>query len=207
MRKWIHGILLFLVGLAYGVCHLDFWIQDLIFQTRLGFWAQEPAFWHALCYRGPKAVMWLGASWLLFLSIWPAYRRRVCWSLAYLLLLLGLVTLIKEGTQVSCPWSYARYGGSLQPESWFFHGPDHACFPGGHAMVGFSSWVVLFWSSSQSRFRVLALGWFLGLILGSYQVLRGAHFFSHAFVSGWLAYLCLIWLERCFRGERGDSPD
>lgn len=103
------------------------------------------------------------------------------------------VSLLKAGSDTSCPWELGDFGGlvpyashwSLRPDS----GSGH-CFPAGHASAGFS-FVGGYFAFRGSAPRVarlwLAAAAGAGLVLGLAQQWRGAHFMSHTL---WSAALC-----------------
>ena len=144
---------------------------------------------------GVIAVALLGALLLSML-----YRPLAPWrsSLLYLFgsAFLGamLVNVLKEVTQVDCPWDLARYGGTnihvpLFGERIATQEPGR-CFPAGHASAGYC-WLGLFLvaRSMAPRWQLPALlaPLTLGLVFGVAQQWRGAHFLSHDL---WSLYVC-----------------
>jgi membrane-associated PAP2 superfamily phosphatase len=161
---------------------------------------------------GIKPLMWgifalLCAQWVrpwgLFADV-P--RGRLAFAVLSLLLCLITVAWIKRHSQVSCPWELREVGGlaTYLNHGWpWSHGHQAdggsgQCFPGGHANTGFA-WLGLYvalqgFDARRARWALLwALGW--GVLLGTVQQLRGAHYFSHA---PWTALICwylcsLLW--------------
>lgn len=96
-----------------------------------------------------------------------------------------MVSIGKAISNISCPWDFERYGGSLNylslmEQLWVRNGSH--CFPAGHASAGFA-WVAIYFvglhTNSIWRWWGLGFGLGLGLIFGVSQQLRGAHFLSH----------------------------
>lgn len=96
-----------------------------------------------------------------------------------------LVSIGKTLSNISCPWDFSRYGGSLEyisllEQLWVRNGSH--CFPAGHASAGFA-WVSLYFLGRHLRaawrWWGLVAALLLGTIFGVSQQLRGAHFISH----------------------------
>lgn len=164
-------LLTLLFGLFYGL-QLDFWLT---------------AQWYAL----------QGQQWL-----WPQAKLQAHGRLLLSLTLsLAGVALLKQLLPMQCPWDLPAFGGS-QPftplfSSWPAEQAKIACFPAGHASVGFA-WLALYFFCQQ-LYPALArpalwLAVVLGLVLGFTQQLRGAHFFSHDIASAaWCwSMACLV---------------
>lgn len=106
--------------------------------------------------------------------------------LACVLLSLVGVAAFKQLLPMDCPWDLLSYGGSQQFVGLFSPWPSdrapNACFPAGHASVGYA-WLGLYFYCRQLLPRLalpaLMLSSILGLVLGINQQLRGAHFISH----------------------------
>jgi len=106
--------------------------------------------------------------------------------LASVLLSLAGVAALKQLLPIDCPWDLLSYGGSQQFVGLFSPWPanraPNACFPAGHASVGYA-WLGLYFYCRQLLPRLalpaLMLSSVLGLVLGINQQLRGAHFISH----------------------------
>jgi membrane-associated PAP2 superfamily phosphatase len=112
-----------------------------------------------------------------------------------------LVNVLKQTTQMDCPYHITDFGGlNAYTTLWQSHSGGHGCFPAGHASAGYC-WLALFFAAHYvpADWRAhypqlprygLAVGLSLGLIFGISQQLRGAHFVSH---DVWTATLC--WLS------------
>lgn len=104
-----------------------------------------------------------------------------------------IVSLFKASLSVSCPWEFARYGGTLRYHTvieQIFLRDGSGCFPAGQASAGYS-WIALyflgFYYQSSWRWAGLAFAVTTGIILGGAQQIRGAHFMSHDL---WTLGLC-----------------
>lgn len=123
-------------------------------------------------------------------------RSEAVWWLFMTLLCLMLIPLLKHFSLTSCPWSLAEFGGRAQYVShWRWgvsDGGSGGCFPSGHATAAFaflSGWFVLRDRQPRwARWWLLAVC-LLGVVFGSAQTIRGAHFPSH---SMWTAWICWV---------------
>jgi membrane-associated PAP2 superfamily phosphatase len=151
----------------------------------------------------------LMAIWALWPSRWSLSRltplllpRRERLTLLLLVALsLLAVNLLKTSSHTSCPWDLQMFGGSARYVShWsLWQGSDGGsgrCFPGGHASSGFAflglclPWLL----PPPGTRRAPAAGWWwltalllAGLIAGTVQTLRGAHYPSHTL---WTLLIC-----------------
>ena len=109
------------------------------------------------------------------------------------------VTLLKQGSNVHCPWSLTRYGGSEPllrlldwvPPQW----SAGRCFPAGQTSTG--TWLAafaVFWLPHAPRraFQVFVAGMAIGLALGWVQQMRGAHFLTHTLATLWVSSVVLL---------------
>ena len=129
----------------------------------------------------------------------PARGERWRW-LGVVLLCVLLVPAVKRFSRTSCPWDLAEFGGVARYVShWQFGiadgGAGH-CFPSGHAVAAFGFFGLYFLWRSHSAAKAhtwLAVVLAAGLLFGSAQLARGAHYASHTLWSAWLCWvLCLV---------------
>ncbi|MEO8411090.1 MAG: phosphatase PAP2 family protein [Propionivibrio sp.] len=109
------------------------------------------------------------------------------------------VAVLKQGSNVHCPWSLTRYGGAeplLRLLDWV---PPHwdagRCFPAGQTSTG--TWLAalaVFWLPHDPRraFKVFLGGMGVGLALGWVQQMRGAHFLTHTLATLWVTGAVLL---------------
>ena len=121
----------------------------------------------------------------------------------------ALVGLLKQLTNVDCPWDLARYGGTRPFVHLFADRPDAlphaACFPGAHSSSGFA--LVAFYFLLRERRPAAARAALAGAVLvwGSLafaQQARGAHFLSHDLWSAFLVwFICLALYAFAWKGR------
>jgi membrane-associated PAP2 superfamily phosphatase len=167
----------------------NWWARDLIHQA--GRWLP----------RGVAAlavVGWLASFRVAALRPW---RRELLYVFGGMTLVIGLVGVMKELTNVDCPWDLAGFGGRNPYVSLFGarpHGLKHAaCFPGAHSSSGFALLAVYFALRGRAPRAARAAFWWalgVGLVFAFGQEARGAHFFSHDLTSAALAWLVLVGL-------------
>jgi len=167
----------------------NWWARDLIHQA--GRWL-------------PRSVAALaGAGWLASFRVaaLAAWRRELLYVFCGMALVIGLVGLMKELTNVDCPWDLADFGGANPYVPLFGarpHGLKHAaCFPAAHSSSGFALLALYFALRGRAprwARRAMVAAVVVGLVFAFGQEARGAHFFSHDLTSAALAWLLLVWL-------------
>jgi membrane-associated PAP2 superfamily phosphatase len=170
-------------------------------------WLLETVLHDAL--RHVCSVLWvLLAAWALWpdrgrlgrLRVFSVPRSERLWVLTLVSLSLLVVGFIKARSLTSCPWDLALFGGQARYVShWSLSltdGGPGRCFPGGHASSGFGFVALcLPWllppsgsvRASAPGWRWLALIVSVGLVAGTVQTLRGAHYPSHTL---WTLVIC-----------------
>ena len=148
--------------------------------------------------------------WLMVLKPMGPFRestrRQQMAVLLGVTLSLLAVSLIKQVSLTSCPWSLQDFGGTARYVShWSFGQSDGGggqCFPGGHASAAFAFWSVCLpglMSDQVHRQRrgrwVFALVLASGALFGLAQTLRGAHYPSHTL---WTAWICWVIGLACY---------
>ncbi|MCI0516440.1 MAG: phosphatase PAP2 family protein [Woeseiaceae bacterium] len=164
-------------------------------------------------YDGPKIAIALFGVGVLVLAYRPGLlspgwltRREalfVCACLAVVPLAIGV---IKQHSNVQCPASLERYGGTqsnadahLRITGFFETHRRGGCWPSGHTSGAFAL-LCLAWLERRRRVRlVLALpGLLAGVATGWYQVARGAHFASHILATALISIILISLLARAF---------
>jgi len=136
----------------------------------------------------------------------PRWRRIALHAWAGMTLVAFAVAGLRELSAHSCPWDLTQFGGTAQ---WFppfgavppEPGPGR-CLPAAHASSGFALFALYFALRDdypQLARAALALAWVLGLAAGGVQVVRGAHFASHALWTAWIAWALNIALYALIR--------
>ena len=176
------------------------------FAARDTFWASK------LLHDGGRIAAWLLLAVLVVVTLrtpktgvinGPTRAERWRWN-AIMLLAIVAVPAIKRFSLSSCPWDLAVYGGVAQYVShWRFgiaDGGGGHCFPSGHAVAAFGFFGLYFlWRGHdvQRARRWLAAVIVVGLLFGTAQLARGAHYPSHTLWSAWLCWtICVIAASR-----------
>lgn len=218
--RWTwHGLgaalaLLVLVLVVLGSFSIDLALQDLLYDRELGRWCVD---WsnpvgRACFYHVPKAaVILLGVAAVVLVLGPRTWRARL--ALDRRGLIVGVLTLAtlpvlvgagKRSFDVPCPYDLARYGGT-EPDTQLLSaqpagaptGRHRGCFPAGHASGGFAL-IGFLHARAGGRWRRAAVlfGLALGTWMGTYQILRGAHFLSHTLVTLLLAWIVTgVWVR------------
>ena len=113
-----------------------------------------------------------------------------------------VVQVLKRSSLTSCPWDLQAFGGAASYVShWRWGVADGGgghCFPAGHASTAFAFLGGYFWLrpwAPRVARTALVLTLLAGLVFGTVQMARGAHFFSHVLWAGWFCWLAggLFW--------------
>ncbi|PUA27017.1 MAG: hypothetical protein B0W54_19480 [Cellvibrio sp. 79] len=184
---------LVLISLAIEITSADQAFADLLYQWEGNEWQFKDGWVTAtLIHKGGKYFS-IALLLIVFAMLLISYTSSILasWkhSLQYLFVATVLgslaVSIGKSITNISCPWDFSRYGGTLEylsliEQLWVRNGSQ--CFPAGHASAGFA-WVALYFVGRyhKATWRWWGLGFalLLGSVFGISQQLRGAHFFSH----------------------------
>ena len=170
-------------------------------------------------HQGSRVIAWLVLAWQCWMAFgpqrWvspqatparPERADRRYWF-AVTLVCVAAINVIKYSSKTSCPWDLAEFGGAARHVShWLFWLPDGgpgACFPSGHSSAAFSFFTLYFvWrgcNAARAKRWVLAVCAF-GLVVSLTQIVRGAHYPSHALWTGWLCWtICCVanqWRQR-----------
>ena len=185
-----------------------------LFATAQGFGARE-AFWASrLLHDGGRLAAWALLAALVVSTLrtpqqptsGPTRGERWRW-IAVVLLCVVAVPALKRFSLTSCPWDLAEFAGVAQYVShWRFGVADGGgghCFPSGHAVAAFGFFGQYFlWRGHDARRARLWLAVVLGvgLLFGSAQLARGAHYPSHTLWTAWFSWaLCVAaaqWMPR-----------
>jgi membrane-associated PAP2 superfamily phosphatase len=142
------------------------------------------------------------------------WRREALFVFAGMAVVTACVGLLKQVTNVDCPWDLADFGGTRPYVALFASRPDTlphaACFPGAHSSSGFSLLAIYFaLRDREPRFARIALvaGIAIGVVFAFGQQARGAHFLSHDLTSAAIAWTVLLALYGSPLGRRaGREP-
>ena len=200
---------LFLIKLS----NIDIFIQNYFFDFTAREWLidkSEP-FKKNIFHRLPKIIF----GFLIFLSIASALKYRNNNYFRYqqaLLMIIGLTVNpmisanIKKFTNIYCPAQLKIYDGNYDYHKIFYiNQPDESknkkgqCFPAGHAVTGFSLFILFF--IFQTRFlqiSSLIMAILAGWIIGFYQMIKGDHFFGDTLISMLLCFMLSAVIARIF---------
>lgn len=216
-----------LLGAAFAIfefTNVDLALQDHFYDFANRRWvvdAREPV-GRAIFYNIPKIGVIVTGVALLVLALGPArwrerlkLERRALWvAVATMATVPALAGLGKNYTNTFCPSDVRRYGGDVpyvkvcEP----YPSDDRParrghCFPAGHASGGFAL-LALAWLRPTRRARLtgLALGLGVGWWMGTYQMLKGAHYLSHTVTTMLLAWIVVLAWRRIVVLRPGQSP-
>lgn len=174
------------------------------FADTSGFAARHAWWSRTLLHDGGRWLAGVALAGMALHALQPRRGRhtpaaRGYW-LAVIVAAMLLVPALKRASLTSCPWDLAEFGGRARhvPHWWLGvadGGPGH-CFPSGHAVAAFAFFGAYFlWREHDPR---VARAWLAavlvaGLLFGTAQAARGAHFASHTLWSAWLCWtLCVL---------------
>ena len=200
---------------------LDLWLADLYFDPISQRFPWDKTWFATAFMHGyvKNVLMWIGfllmAGALLdlirpFARLPPAPRAALRISALAAFFEPLLISTLKRGSALHCPWGVDRYGGhnpflrllDVVPADW---AAGH-CFPAGHASSAmWLSALAAFWlPHAPARARaVFAFGLLAGFTLGWVQQMRGQHFLSHTLWTAWLSSALIVALFALFARPLG----
>lgn len=212
------AVTLLLGSLAlFELTGIDLWLQDHFYNATTQRWVvdeKEPV-GRAIFYNGPKALVWVIALAALTFAVgptrwrdrWQLNRRGLWLALLVIATVPALAGLGKKYTNVFCPSEIRRYGGDVAYVRLCESYPADdkpprrgGCFPAGHASGGFALLGLLAVRNTR-RWRngtiagALILGWWMG----TYQMLKGAHYLSHTVTTMLVAWIIVLLWQRALR--------
>lgn len=205
---------LFVLLLCVEKTNLDLLVQDVFYSSSTQQWILDTTHpvLHFLLYDGAKAAV-IGWELLLLIAlvffrkkaIVKAYRQGITIVLIAIPLSVGVVSALKNSTNIACPYALTHYGGDIPYVRIFDHYPEgqrpqkqQRCFPAGHASAGFALLALYYLPNTRRRknqFLALALG--AGTAMGTYKMLVGHHFISHTLITMVLCWLMVNIVALC----------
>lgn len=195
-RKFSLEILIPLVFLTILIINpphgLDYWISQQFYDPDLGWTLHKNFFFTQIIHKGGKVLSGVIYLYFLIRLVWifkkgeRFYDEKKRLSIAIVAGILSLIAvwLLKQITDVPCPWDVMGLGGCQIPVNPFagaFWG-ENACWPGGHAGAGFSLLAFFFvyrYNNPRLGLILLVGALALGAIFGFGRMVQGAHFLSH----------------------------
>lgn len=213
LHAWRVVTLLMLGGLlAWDASGLDLHVMagvgDWVGQGRAGGFPLREQWWlETVLHTAARqlALVVFGGLWLM---VWrPVGVFRHSPRLERLEMVVGVtvaliaVSSLKRFSLTSCPWDLQSFGGvAAYVSHWQWgvaDGGPGGCFPGGHASSAFAFVALVLPGlargpgTAQRRLAIWILAGVVvaGLVLGSAQTLRGAHYPSHTLWTGWICWV------------------
>ncbi|WP_295477903.1 phosphatase PAP2 family protein [uncultured Pseudomonas sp.] len=204
------GIMVLL--LIFDPTAVDYFLANLFYVPGQGFIGAHSYWLETVLHDRAKQVVIIlavlfavgfAASWVVA-SLRP-WRRTLGYIVLAMGLSTGIITPLKNLTQVQCPWSLSDFGGVETHTPLLSHRAPSLkpglCWPGGHAATGFSL-LALFFALRDRKPRAarvaLAVALGLGVLFSLGRMMQGAHFLSHnvwTLLIDWLICLaCYRWL-------------
>lgn len=217
---WPLAVYLAAMMLLAGL-HLDLALAARLYDADAGGWMGRDTYWAegwvhagggmAVRVAGLAALIGWAASWK-WARLAP-YRRALLYFVLALVLVNGLTGLLKQLTNIDCPWDLEAFGGRFPYIGLFADRPDAlrhaACFPGGHSASGFALVALYFVLRDLARGRAwigLAVGLGTGCVFAFAQEARGAHFLSHDLTSAAIAWFVSLALYAAFQSRSTTLP-
>ncbi len=209
---WPAIILVVATIIVFEISPLDLWLQDHFYDPPSGWLidSKEPVL-RLLFYSGPKRLLYLFGVLLIAACLGPAgIRKRLIpdetkardWIVVLATLVSAplLISTSKSMTHVFCPFELARYDGShaYKPICERYTNEDRPSrfgrgFPAGHASGGFALLSLAgVGRSRKSRLVGFGIGITAGTLMGTYQMLKGAHFLSHTIVTALICWIVFL---------------
>ena len=222
--SWFALPLWFLVVLIMFPPHqLDIVVSSLFFDGQ-GFFLKNNPLFAIWLYKSTKVVPVLIAVATLGLIVRAVCKRHArgladndvfiksLYTLAAMLLSVGVIWWLKATTGVYCPWSVSAFAGeaAIRSPSWSWEFQSGRCWPSGHSGTGFCLFALFFALRDQypqTARKVLIAVLIFGVICSLGRIAQGAHFLSHAVATGlvdWLicATLYVLFFDRNYVLER-----
>lgn len=206
---------------------IDIKIQNYFFDFQTNSWIvdRDEPFGKLIFYKLPKVLFGLTILGSLIFAILGFKKKNAFLFLNRHILFLSflgfcLIPLIagniKKFTNIYCPCQTTVYDGDKPYVKIFDHYPAEfqqnkvgQCFPAGHAITGFALFILFFAFKSRNQ-KIIAFfsAFFLGWILGLYQMMKGAHFFGDTLVAMLICFLLAAIIAKTYsKFTRYDSEN
>ncbi|QTN31565.1 phosphatase PAP2 family protein [Akkermansiaceae bacterium] len=197
---------------VFAICEatgMDLWLQDHFYNFATHRWVVDAnaTVPRLLFYTGPKVMIWLLGLFTIGAVVCCRKPRKLPFARRDLIILAAtlasapaLVAFGKATTDTFTPAQIRRYNGDAPYVKVMGHYPpgDHPAkrgrgFPAGHASGGYSL-LALAGMASTRRGRAIgiSIGLCVGTMMGTYQMLKGAHYLSHTLVTAILCWIVFL---------------
>jgi len=218
-RYLIIAFCLLILSLAFfEYSDFDIFLQNKFYNSQEREWAidaKEPIK-RFIFYILPKILLGIFIATIL-VSMILSFRGKILgnnkYSLIYIFTSLILVLLIagniKKFTNIKCPNQLNIYNGNYEYTKLFEDrledGKIGKCFPAGHAVTGYSLFVLFFTIANKTKRSIIFfLVFIVGSVLGLYQMLKGAHFLSHTIISSITCFIIAALIAKLFVEKKVD---
>jgi membrane-associated PAP2 superfamily phosphatase len=219
---WPSIVILLTIFGFFEITNADLWVQDHFYNVVSHAWLVDAkaTLPRLLFYIGPKLLIWIFGIGVLALLLTPKqwlewlrfnhFERSDLWIMFGTLALAPLsIATLKATTNVHTPSVIRRYGGKAPYVKVCEAYPvgDHPKkrgrgFPAGHASGGFALLALAGIARTNRGRRIgIGIGMTLGIWMGAYQMLKGAHYLSHTLITAilcWIIFLSLRRIRRIF---------
>jgi membrane-associated PAP2 superfamily phosphatase len=222
------ALLLLLSLCLINYSNIDLIIQNYLFnfESKTWFIDRNEPLKKLLFYDFPKTLFGLTIFFLLIGSVIGFTKNKAFGANfftknrhKFLLILTGFILIpliaanVKKFTNIYCPNQLRIYEGNFPYVKIFESYPENfqqkkkgACFPAGHAVVGFALFI-LFFAFTKKSYKILAFlsASFLGWLFGFYQMAKGVHFFGDTLIAMLLCFLLAALISSCFNSYLAKS--
>lgn len=222
MRFWLNHAVFPLIAFCmmlfiFNITELDLSISDIFFNHALHKWSYGESWWSVtLIHIWGKDLIaaifiasLLGFGLSFFVKRFETFRFVCAYIAMTIFIATVIVALLKQYSNVDCPWDLQFFNGVKPYYHIFSHKPSNfvagKCYPGGHSSGGFSLLLLYFLFLDYKKsyaYMGLGIGLTMGAIFGFGQLVRGAHFVSHDMTSAMICWLIALVLYKIFMYSR-----
>lgn len=215
-------VFLFLAIVTLVIFHftnLDYIIQSYFYNSATGWFIdRNDQFNKNIFYIVPKQMVTISAVFIIYLFIkyfflslsdkqYTYILRVISYIFISMLISIVAVSMLKQATNMYCPDSIIDFGGEKPYVKLFEKFTSELndfkrgkCYPAGHASGGFSLISIALILKRKYSIYWLWIAIFIGINMGGYQILKGAHYLSDTIITLFISVLTfLISLKLIFK--------
>ena len=176
---------------------VDLWVSSLFYETNSHHWVVRNEIMRFGRSGFPPMIIgvalfcgliWLGGKFFNIV-IWSLTGSKIFYLCSTLLIGPGIIveSILKVWSGRARPREIVEFGGQgiFTPALVFSEECQRNCsFVSGHAALGFWSTAIAFLFPRKYRILVFSLTIFIGLVMGLFRIMEGAHFISDVVFSG-----------------------